>query len=116
MIRKGMKPGLGVRPQPGEMKVKKRMIGGRRIWVIIKHGVAKGMAVDHGHKSVGEVGPGSYPGEYAPHPNNPDNEVLKVFTDPKDEDKATFLIPETLPLQNVEFEVEENDETNTQHG
>lgn len=116
MRRKGYKSGLGVRPQPGEQKVKHRMMGGRRIWVIIKHGVAKGMIVDHGRKFAGEVGPGSYEGEYSPHPANPSTQALKVFTDPQDQDKAAYLIPQTLPLQNVEFEIEEDDSNDAKHG
>lgn len=92
------------------------MLGGRRVWVIITRGVAKGLAVAYGRYFPGEVGPGAYEGEYSPHPKNPDVNAIKVFVDPNHEENPTYLIPETLPLQNVEFQINDSDESNEQHG
>ncbi len=116
MNKRQHKSGLGVRPQSGEVKIKKRALGGRRVWVIIKRGVAKGLQIKNGNATSGELGPGSYEGEYAPHPNNPKLNSIKVLTDPKHTDNSTYLIPDTLPQQNVEFEIEDSDSTDSKHG
>ncbi len=104
-MKKQYQPGLGVKPRPGQMKVKKRTLGGGRIWIILDR-PARGLRITNGNKAATDVMAGRYQARPAKHPISPSRNTLEIYDN---EQNPAYVVVETLPGQGVNLTIEDDD-------